>query len=458
MPDTLGGLLAVIGPPSSNSHTTRVEIAAISADLPSIHSGKQDHIIDLKPICITARDLKDLFYPDGDTFKIGEECSLSESLKDKLKFDNMMTCDPLCGEGPLNVTKAVINWAEQDLNTDAGCWDDCSRVNLNKKLAGIKSVLDLATHCREVDCSMTYNEYLDVLRRLKVSIVNHTTNKISPGNLTFDPDLVGNKIQAHEFNCEPLWYGCVDNLPAVEAITDPLALLLQTREAYNPNFSFQQITVGVVFKIPNPDAHDTVIRVNFNVNWASKQDTADFASTDDAGEFITYRALTASGGSHTFFEPYLPIVQNTVLTLDPEIGGSDGIDSRLAGAGDGVTFGGTVGTVDIELTDVNGPLTYIIVTVESTKGFFPGQKIGLYNPDGSEICSELKVSDRALTGGGGIETKGVLSPTQLVLVGVEQLPDLAPGAAEAGRTAPSPAHIAQPIKSGTVLRALRTVP
>ena len=379
-----GALLNNIADNNNNTleptvHTTRVQIAAISTDLQTIHSGKEDHVIDLKPIELTARELKQLFYPTGNEFKICEEYSISESLRNKLKFDNMFTSVCHLSE-PLNITKTVVEGIETDLNIRSENWKDSSRVNVHKKLAGITSIFDLGTRYRRVDCSMTFNEYLDILRRSGISIVNHDTNIISPENEKFNPD--GNKLhnlQAREFHREPVWWGGGElKLSDGQEVT-PLTNEKTSRELYQKDFTYQQITTGVVFKICNLEAHDTVFRVNFNVNWASYQ-----GIDTNAGETVSYKS------GETVFKPFLPMVISAVLTKPQDI-------KVVFNSSSNEFLGWLLPTSDSSTDSFP-------ITVDNTYGFFNDQKVQLYKSDGSLITSDLTI-------------KKICSQTELILSG-----------------------------------------
>ena len=298
----------------------------------------------------------------------------------------------------------ILRNAEDDLEVPIDCWEDCSVLNMEKILTRIQTILDVGGDCGKV-CALSYCEFLDVLKSLGVAVVDFKAGTISESGScpeqVFNPESIQGKVQAQVFSSgEPSWWsgfcsnvdgnkGNLGNIGTNEVPLDASSWNASTlepensavgvlpagsdsrtclREIYSIIYSAQLVSVSIVFKIPNPDAKDSIVKATFNVNFASNS-TASLPVTYADGERVE--------------QPYIPVPLAQKIVADGSVcGGGDPGKSLITvtntdgflpkdpievvdlttGACDGEPFSGAVVSVvsktqlivDLDVNDNNG--------------------------------------------------------------------------------------------------------
>lgn len=350
------------------SNTRCVTIAAVGEDLPGIAVEEQGtHVITLDPIDLNASEFRQLFYPNGNSFDFsGCEVALSDQLRNKITL-NKLSYDN--GQCKLNLRGSILTNAADDLDVAVECWEDCSVINLERQLSRLRTILDVGGNCPKV-CALSYCEYLDVLKELGVAVVDMTTGVVSStvdvGEQTIDLSIGAGLLQAGVFpNAEPFCFSG-QNVAAAKLSGQPLnstdfkssaTTIARSTDQNAARLTVssvlvnQQTTVSLVFKLPNPDAKDTIVKAIFNVNWATSAPSrkpAGGAANDSVGlRQVTYSNLTSAQ------VPYIPVPNQLIQK----------------------------GTVSAE---VSGAVT-LPLTVGSTVGFFVGDSVDIFDVDGTTV-------------------------------------------------------------------------
>lgn len=373
------------------SNTRCVTIAAVGEDLPGISVEELGtHVITLDPIDLNASEFRQLFYPNGNSFDFsGCDVALSDQLRNKITL-NKLSYDN--GQCKLNLRGMIVGNASDDLDVSVECWEDCSVINLERQIARLRTILDVGGNCPKV-CALSYCEYLDVLKELGVAVVDMTTGVVSStvdvGEQTIDLSIGAGLLQAGVFpNSEPFCFSG-QNVAAASLADQPLnvtnfestagavsTVQNAARLSVSSVLVNQQTTVSLVFKLPNPDAKDTVVKAIFNVNWATSAPSRGNAAAIAAKDSVGLGQVTYSNQT-TAMVPYVPVPNQLIQK----------------------------GTVSAATADkVTLPLT-----VGSTTGFFVGDSVDIFGPDGSSIVT------LAAPGTNFVEVSAINSETEMVL-------------------------------------------
>jgi hypothetical protein len=362
----------------------------VGEDLPGIAVEEQGtHVITLDPIDLNASEFRQLFYPNGNSFDFsGCEVALSDQLRNKITL-NKLSYDN--GQCKLNLRGSILTNAADDLDVAVECWEDCSVINLERQLSRLRTILDVGGNCPKV-CALSYCEYLDVLKELGVAVVDMTTGVVSStvdvGEQTIDLSIGAGLLQAGVFpNSEPFCFSG-QNVAAASAAGQPLSktdFKSETAEnsedqnaarlAVSSVLVNQQTTVSLVFKLPNPDAKDTVVKAIFNVNWATSAPSrkpSGGADTDSVGlRQVIYSDQTSA------MVPYVPVPNQR-----------------------------------IQKGSVDSSADIITVTVGSTVGFFVGDSVDIFG-GASSGTTMLTMTDS--NDGDYLAVSAVISETELQL-------------------------------------------
>lgn len=135
-------------------------------------------------------EFKRLFYSkDGENFSLNTELccatgldSASGNLVNAMTFDKQkVTSREGCALDTvvdLNLKEELFACYEKDLEVDRDCWEVCSRVELNKAIACLRTLCNVGDGCN-VLCSLKYSELLRTLTNCKPVSLSGATSGVN---------------------------------------------------------------------------------------------------------------------------------------------------------------------------------------------------------------------------------------------------------------------------------------
>jgi hypothetical protein len=188
-----------------SDYTKIIDVAALGHVLNPIELKEEAHIIELDDIPISSLLFRRIFYAyDGDSFNLDCQLCRTDQFKDLKKFISFRPEDRTINSVKFNLLNTIFGHIEEDLEVPRDCFDLTCRMELEKELACIDSICDVNS------CSvLTALKWHEVLKLL-----------LSQGALPSGKDNNGNII-------------------------------------------YHVLKVSVIFKNPNRDVKDTIIKFRY---------------------------------------------------------------------------------------------------------------------------------------------------------------------------------------------------
>ena len=188
-----------------SDYTKIIDIAALGHVLNPIEIKEEAHIVELDDIPISSLLFRRIYYAyDGDTFNLDCQLCRTDKFKEMRQFLSFQPAHRTVNENPFNLLNTIFGHLEEDLEVPRDCFDLTCRMELEKELACIHSICDINS-C-SVLTALKWNEVLKLL--------------ISQGALPSGKDPDGNIV-------------------------------------------YHVLKVSVIFKNPNRDVKDTIIKFRY---------------------------------------------------------------------------------------------------------------------------------------------------------------------------------------------------
>ena len=145
-----------------SDYTKIIDVAALGHVLNPIELKEEAHIVELDDIPISSLLFRRIFYAyDGDTFNLDCHLCRTDQFKDLKKFISFHPEDRTTNNIKFNLLNTIFGHIEEDLEVPRECFDLTCRMELEKELACIGSICDINS-C-SVLTALKWNEVLKLL-------------------------------------------------------------------------------------------------------------------------------------------------------------------------------------------------------------------------------------------------------------------------------------------------------
>lgn len=148
-----------------------VDIAVIAEDLPNISrdTAKTQY---LAPIDITYNEFHNLFYFNNGKFTPNIALGCNNQYKHHVTHENKHILHQNGKQKKYNLLEELVEHYQTHLEDPPDCWDPCTRIEFEKKIANIKGLFDVGV-CN-VTCSLTLDEFFDAIEANGVEMNPHS--------------------------------------------------------------------------------------------------------------------------------------------------------------------------------------------------------------------------------------------------------------------------------------------
>lgn len=174
---------------SSGYSGITVDVAVMEQGVPTVVGDDDSHILTLSTKKITYCDWKAIFYKDNlefspqylyqsDTYKsdVSSNAYLDYYINNSnrlLSSSSLVNNISFKLDHKFILEEILLQCYMADLNMPANCWDTCSRIEFQKSLSNIKTLLDVGGSCN-VNCSLTIDEFFNLLESRGLTISKYS--------------------------------------------------------------------------------------------------------------------------------------------------------------------------------------------------------------------------------------------------------------------------------------------
>ena len=148
-----------------------IDIALMSEDIPLIQEDSSTTRY-LSPIDVNYNQFHNLFYFNNGNFSPNTTLSTVHPFSAILDNSNKVISDAGGKQKSYVLMEELMRHYEEHLEESPACWDVCSRVEFEKKVASVKSLFDVGV-CN-VKCSMSLDEFFNSLAAHDIDINPNT--------------------------------------------------------------------------------------------------------------------------------------------------------------------------------------------------------------------------------------------------------------------------------------------